>query len=205
MLNFLNQFVIEFTQWILETISNFGYAGIGFLMALESAAIPIPSEIIMPVAGYLASLGKFNLWLVALAGASGSLLGSWFTYWLGLYGGRPFFKKYGKYFLFSEKHLEEADKFFHKHGVRAVFWGRLVPVIRTYISLPAGIHKVNFASFSLYGFIGSFIWSLTLAWIGHKLGVEWKLIKIYLQPASIFILIILTFFVLRWLLTKKRL
>jgi membrane protein DedA with SNARE-associated domain len=142
-------------------------------MAIESAAIPLPSEIIMPFAGFLVSEGRFNLWGVALAGGVGSAVGSAVTYAIGRYGGRPFIEKYGKYFLISQHDLEISDRFFARFGGLSSFIGRLLPVVRTFISVPAGIARVPFWRFIFYSFIGSVIWSWFLAYFGMKLGPAW--------------------------------
>ncbi|MFH1583331.1 MAG: DedA family protein, partial [Candidatus Falkowbacteria bacterium] len=132
------------TVFIINTISSWGYFGIGALMAIESACIPLPSEIIMPFAGFLAAQGKFSLLGVALAGALGCVAGSVLAYAVGIFGGRTFIEKYGKYILISHHDLNIADNFFNKYGSGAIFFSRLLPVVRTFISLPAGIAKMNF-------------------------------------------------------------
>src|SRR3989338_2887863 len=125
------------TNFIISTISALGYSGVALLMAIESAAIPLPSEVIMPFSGFLVSEGRFTLLGIALAGAVGSVIGSWVTYWIGKYGGRPLIMKYGHWVLISEHDLNIEDKFFAKYGTWATFFGRVLPVFRTYISIPA--------------------------------------------------------------------
>jgi membrane protein DedA with SNARE-associated domain len=165
--------------FIIATISRLGYGGIVLLMAIESACIPLPSEIIMPFSGYLVSTGELNLWLVALAGAVGCVLGSIIAYYAGAWGGRPFIEKYGKYILISRHDLNLADRWFQRHGDITIFLGRLLPVIRTFIAFPAGIARMDLWRFNLYTFAGSFLWSLGLAWIGMKLGEHWDTLGIY--------------------------
>jgi len=146
----------------MHTIGALGYFGVGGLMAIESAAIPLPSEIIMPFAGSLIPAGRFSLLGIALAGAIGSTIGSWATYWIGRYGGRPLVERYGKYILISAHDLNLADKFFARYGAWSTFIGRVLPIFRTYISIPAGITKVPFGLFTLTSITGSFLWSLLL-------------------------------------------
>ncbi len=165
--------------FIIGTISRLGYGGIVLLMAIESACIPLPSEIIMPFSGYLVSTGEMNLWLVGLAGAVGCVLGSIVAYYAGAWGGRPFIEKYGQYILISHHDLNLADRWFQRHGDITIFVGRLLPVIRTFIAFPAGIARMNLWRFNLYTFVGSFIWSLGLAWIGMKLGEHWNTLGVY--------------------------
>ncbi len=167
--------------FVESVIAAGGYWGIVALMAIESACIPLPSELIMPFSGFLVSKGEFNLWLCGLAGAVGCLVGSWIAYWVGVYGGRPFVEKYGKYILMSKRDLDRADRFFTRHGEATVFIARLLPIVRTYISLPAGISKMHFWRFSFYSLVGSFPWCLALAWVGMKLGDEWQAIRGYLH------------------------
>jgi len=160
---------------ILDLISNTGYLGIFFLMALESATLPVPSEIVMPFAGYLVySEGEMSLLGVILAGSVGCTVGSIAAYAVGYYAGRPLILRNGKYILLREKHLVSAEKWFAKYGDKATFIARLLPVIRTVISLPAGIAKMNFKKFVLYSFIGSVPWTAVLAYIGYWLGSEWR-------------------------------
>jgi len=166
------------TNLILDWISNYGYAGIVLLMALESACMPVPSEIVMPFAGFLVSSeGEMSLLGITLAGSLGCTIGSIAAYVAGYYAGRPLIIKYGKYFFVREKHLISAEKWFEKWGDKATFIARLLPVIRTVISLPAGIAKMNFKKFVLYSFVGSVPWTLMLGYVGYWLGEEWESIE----------------------------
>jgi membrane protein DedA with SNARE-associated domain len=161
------------SSFIVATISALGYGGIVLLMAIESACIPLPSEIIMPFSGYLVSTGELNLWGVAIAGAVGCVLGSLVAYWVGMYGGRPFIEKYGRYILLSRHDLDIADRWFSKHGEVIVFVSRLLPAIRTFIAFPAGVARMNLTRFVIYTFAGSLPWCLGLAYVGQKLGEQW--------------------------------
>jgi membrane protein DedA with SNARE-associated domain len=160
--------------FIVATISAMGYSGVILLMAIESACIPLPSEIIMPFSGYLVSTGQLNLWAVAVAGAVGCVLGSLVAYWVGMYGGRPVIEKYGRYVLLSTHDLDIADRWFANHGEAIVFVSRLLPAIRTFIAFPAGVARMNLKRFIIYTFAGSLPWCLGLAYIGQKLGEQWN-------------------------------
>jgi len=165
--------------FIVSVISAMGYAGIVLLMAIESACIPLPSEVILPFSGYLVWTGRFNLWGVALAGALGCNLGSTVAYYAGAHGGRGFLTRYGKYILVSRRELDIADRWFAKFGQWTVFFARLLPVIRTFIALPAGISRMNFWKFNLYTFLGSLPWCLALAYAGVESGAHWDALKVY--------------------------
>jgi membrane protein DedA with SNARE-associated domain len=162
------------SHFILVVISAGGYAGIVLLMAIESACIPLPSEIIMPFSGYLAGQGRFNLWWVGVAGAAGCNVGSIVAYYLGSHGGRPLIERYGRYVLVSRRDLEWADRWFARYGEATVFFARLLPVIRTFIALPAGVARMNFLRFNVYTFLGSLPWCLGLAWLGLAFGEHWQ-------------------------------
>jgi membrane protein DedA with SNARE-associated domain len=179
------------TVFIIKTIAAWGYFGVGALMAVESACIPLPSEIIMPFAGFLAAQGKFSLFGVALAGALGCVAGSAAAYAVGIFGGRSFIEKYGRYILISRHDLEIADNFFNKYGSGAIFFSRLLPVVRTFISLPAGIAKMNFSKFIIYTFLGSLPWCYGLAYIGKKLGDNWDTLGVYFHKFDFVIVIVI--------------
>ena len=202
----ISQILIFLTELVIKTIDAFGYFGVALLMALESAAIPIPSEVIMPFSGFLVSQEKMTLLGAALAGALGSVLGSWAIYELARYGGRPLLEKYGKYILISKSHLDSTDRFFQKYGMWATFLGRMLPVFRTYISIPAGLAKIDLKKFLTLCFIGSFIWSYFLAWLGVLFGEHWEKIKDYMHYISIAILILVISWISWWFWknTKKR-
>lgn len=160
--------------WTTAVITATGYPGIAFLMAIESACIPLPSEIIMPFAGYLVSIGHFSLLGVATAGAIGNNIGSAIAYEVGRRGGRPFVERFGRYLLIDAHDIDRADRFFARYGDWAVLIGRMLPVIRTFIAFPAGVVRMPLLRFHLFTFIGSWPWCLLLAWIGLKLGTAWN-------------------------------
>lgn len=162
------------TGVIIATISAGGYPAILGLMALESACIPIPSEVIMPFSGYLASTGRFDLLLVATGGALGCNLGSTVAYVVGRRGGRPLVEKWGHYILVNRHDLDLADRFFARWGGIAVLLARLLPVVRTFIALPAGIAHMRQLPFQIYTFVGSWPWCYALAYIGFRLGRRWE-------------------------------
>ena len=174
-------------QWIINIISQMGYPGILLTMGIESACIPLPSEIIMPFSGSLVSGGRFRMLGVSLAGAFGCVVGSTASYAAGYYGGRAFLEKYGKYILLSKKEIDDAERWTTKYGDIAIFVSRLLPVIRTFISLPAGIARMNFAKFVLYTFLGSLAWCWTLAYVGKMLGDNWDTLGKYFHQADLVI------------------
>ena len=173
--------------FIKSVIEVSGYAGITLLMAIESACIPLPSELIMPFAGYLVYEGTMKLFWVATAVAIGCNLGSLVAYEIGYYGGRPLVEKYGRWILLSRRELDWADRFFLRWGYLAVFIARLLPVIRTFIPLPAGIARMPRGRFHLYTFIGSWPWCFALAWFGMKLGENWRSLGKYFHQFDVVI------------------
>jgi len=160
-------------HFIIATISATGYAGVALLMAIESACVPLPSEIIMPFSGYLVHTGQLTLIGVAIAGALGCNLGSAVAYWIGAAGGRPFIAKYGRFVLLDHRDLQRAEHFFARYGSITVLIGRLLPIVRTFIALPAGIAKMSQVKFHIYTFVGSLPWCYALAYAGMKLGQAW--------------------------------
>ncbi len=177
--------------FIIATISSMGYGGIVLLMAIESACIPLPSEIIMPFSGYLVFAGTLSLWGVATAGAVGCVLGSLVAYGVGALGGRPLVVKYGKYVLISHHDLDLADRWFQRHGDITIFIGRLLPVVRTFIAFPAGVARMSLWRFVFYTFVGSLLWCWGLAWIGRKLGENWNTLGVYFHRFDALIGIVL--------------
>jgi len=176
-------------NFVTSVISHLGYPGIFLLMALESACIPIPSEFIMPFSGFLVATGQMNFWLVVLIGSFGNLAGSLLAWWVGYRGGRPFVEKYGKYILLSHHDLDSADRYFQKYGQGTVFFTRLLPVIRTFISLPAGISKMDFKKFALYTFIGVIPFTALLTYAGVKLRENWAGLQPYFHKFDLIILV----------------
>ncbi|MES1989001.1 MAG: DedA family protein, partial [Pseudomonadota bacterium] len=175
----LEKFIALVAAWIMSVISTMGYGGIVLLMAIESACIPLPSEIIMPFAGFLVSKGEMSLLGIALAGALGCVIGSIPAYYVGMFGGRPLAERYGKYLLISKKDLDWADNAFAKHGQLIIFLGRMLPGVRTFIAFPAGVARMNMSKFIIYTFIGSFIWCWLLGYAGMKTGEHWEDLKVY--------------------------
>jgi membrane protein DedA with SNARE-associated domain len=168
--------LLEFSSWAM---SSLGYGGVLLLMAIESACIPFPSEIIMPLAGYLVYLGRFNLYMAATVGALGCNFGSVLAYELGSYGGRPLVERYGHYILLKAHDLEVTDRLFSKYGEITILLGRMLPVVRTFIALPAGIARMPRMKFHLYTFVGSWPWCFLLAYAGMKLAQRWETLGKY--------------------------
>lgn len=175
----LDKLMTSVSAMIVAAISALGYGGIVLLMAIESACVPLPSEVTMPFAGYLAASGRFDLQMVAVAGAVGCLLGSYLAYYVGASGGRWFLERYGRYVLIAPHELETADRFFERWGGPAVFFSRLLPVVRTFIAFPAGVSRMRILPFTIYTLVGSYIWCLALAYAGMKLGEHWKSLAPY--------------------------
>lgn len=178
----ISGYVTGFISWI-------GYAGIFLLMAAESACIPIASEITLPFSGFAVQQGNLNFWLVVLAGTFGCLAGSLISYYVGFYGGRPILERYGKYILIQKHDLDRADMWFAKYGNNAVFFSRMLPIVRTFISLPAGIARLEIKRFVLYSFIGSLPWCIALTYAGVILGNNWGLLDHYGLYVDIIIII----------------
>ncbi|WP_243370388.1 DedA family protein [Geotalea sp. SG265] len=176
-------------NWLLATILKLGYPGIFMLMAMESSIIPIPSELVMPPAGYWAVEGKMNLWLAILCGTAGSLVGAYANYFAAHYLGRPLVLKYGKYVGITEEKFGKVETFFHKHGEISTFIGRLLPVVRHLISLPAGLAGMNHGKFATYTLLGAGIWCTVLTVIGYVIGENQALIMEYSHQAVIGVII----------------
>jgi membrane protein DedA with SNARE-associated domain len=200
--------VLEILKPLVEFITSFiahlGYAGIFSLMILESALIPIPSEIIMPFSGFLSSTSKLDPFLVTLSGSLGNLIGSLLTYYLGIKAGRKFILRYGKYILFKKEHLEITENLFKRYGERISFVGRLLPGIRTYVSLPAGIGKSNFTKFIIYTFAGSIVWNSMLIYVGMSLDSSWKNIDKYSIYLDIAAILLVAAFIMWFIYNTKR-
>jgi membrane protein DedA with SNARE-associated domain len=187
-------------NFIVSLISSLGYMGIFVLMVLESALIPIPSEIIMPFSGFLVQDGKLDFTSTVLAGSTGNLAGSVLTYYLGKTIRRELILKYGRYVFFRESHLEFAEQLFQKHGSKISFVGRLLPAVRTYVSLPAGITSIPFKKFIVYTFFGSVIWNVFLVYAGMQLGENWKNIDKYspiLDAVAIVVIVVFAIWFIR--------
>ena len=200
--------VEHFTQIFLSFIASWGYVAVAVLMAAENACIPIPSELILGFAGYLIFAGHMSFEGALLAGMVGGLLGSFFAYEVGARGGRPFVDKYGKYFLIKQSHVNVAQDWFDRYGLKAVFFSRMLPVVRTFISLPAGFARVDSKRFFLYTIMGSLPWTAAILYAGMVLGESWTDLMEYGHEASmIFVVvavIVIAVFYLRWRRKKHR-
>jgi len=194
----------EIVSWIIHIVGHWGYAGIVIMMFLESSFFPFPSEVVIPPAGYLAARGDMSLFLVIFSGISGSLCGALFNYGLAVVWGRPFFVKYGRYFLVSEQSLDRADRFFVDHGHISTFVGRLLPGIRQYISLPAGIARMNLPLFTLFTGLGAGIWVVILALVGYFFGNNQGMVDQYLHQIVLVTIGFAVFVVAGYILYKKR-
>lgn len=162
---------------MVNLVTNFGYGGVFIAMVLQSACIPLPSEVILPLAGYLVFIGKFSYWKITLLATLANVVGGLLAYYFGKYAGRPFILKYGRYMFVTEYKLKKTEYFFDRYGEVTVFVGRMLPVIRTFISLPAGIAQMNVIKMSIYTFLGSMPWCALLIWYGYELGENWETLK----------------------------
>ena len=197
----------ELLYFISRTYSLIQWPGVVVLMAIESACIPLPSELIMPFAGWMLikerSLSAIYTLVAGAYGALGNTIGSAIAYGVGMWGGRPFLEKYGKYILISRHDLDLADRWFNKYGSWAIFISRLLPVVRTFISLPAGIARTHFVKFLIYTFLGSFLWSAGLAYGGYQLGEHWEQIRTVMRPfdpiIGVLIIALIAFYIYRHL------
>jgi membrane protein DedA with SNARE-associated domain len=204
MLEILKNNLHEIIDFIVQTVSSLGYGGIFIMMFLESSFFPFPSEVVMIPAGYLAYKGEMNIYLVVLFGIAGSLAGAIFNYFLAVKLGRAFVLRFGKYFFFKEETLIKMEKFFKKHGPISTFSGRLIPGVRQYISLPAGLARMNLIQFSIYTSLGAGIWVIILALLGYFIGGNQELIDEWLKTILIIIGISLVVLVLLYIKLKKR-
>ena len=202
------------TRIITDTVRDYGYLAIFVLMVLESACIPIPSEVTMLFGGALANAAFFqavgsteeplNFVLVGLVGAVANLVGSWLAYWVGYVGGRPLIERWGRYVLLRQHELDRAHAWFEEHGEAAVFVSRLLPVIRTFISLPAGVARMSFGRFSVYTFLGCLPWTFALAAVGFVVGENWETVERYFRPLSIAVGVAVVAAAVWWYLSRRR-
>jgi membrane protein DedA with SNARE-associated domain len=192
----VDEIVIPFLESLYGTV---GYLGVGLAMAIESAMVPLPSELILPFAGFMVSdqaliepmTGQpWNFWIAVIVGTIGNTLGSLVAYTIGAYGGRPFLERYGRYILIREHELDVADEFFRKYGSATVFIGRLLPIVRTFISFPAGVARMPVGKFVVYSTLGALPWSIALVWAGQQLGANWVEIRHMLQPFDLAIAVL---------------
>ncbi len=184
----LEQYIIPFLE---SLYAHMGYVGVLVAMAIESACIPLPSEIVLPMAGWMVARGEFDLWLTTIAGTLGCTAGSIAAYAVGAYGGRPLLAKYGKYVLISTDELDTADRWFARYGDAAVFFSRLLPVVRTFISFPAGVARMPFVKFIVYSTLGSIPWSLALIYVGKMLGDNWTQVRSVLHNLDYVIIVVI--------------
>jgi membrane protein DedA with SNARE-associated domain len=191
-------------HFITDYLGQYGYLAIFVLMVLESACIPIPSEVTMVFGGFLVSRGDLDFFWVAVIGAVANLLGSWLAYGVGYVGGRPLIMRWGRYVLLREHELDRAHDWFERHGEAAVFVSRLLPVIRTFISLPAGVARMPFGKFTLYTFLGCLPWVFALTWAGVLLGDNWETFLRYGEPISLAIGVISAAFIVWWVVKRVR-
>ncbi len=206
MLAFIDEIVLPFLETLYGAV---GYAGVMLAMAIESAMVPLPSELILPFGGFLVSdpsqiepitKAPWNFWIVVIVGTLGNTLGSLVAYFIGAYGGRPFLERYGRYLLIRPHEIEIADEFFRKYGSATVFIGRLLPIVRTFISFPAGVTRMPLGKFIAYSTAGALPWSIALVWAGEILGANWVEIREILKPFDILIAIavVVGFVLLLW-------
>jgi len=187
-----------------DVIGDYGYYAVVVLMVLESACIPIPSEVTMVFGGFLVSRGRLDFFWVGMLGTLANVLGSWLAYWVGLVGGRPLIERWGRYIFLRKHELDRAEVWFEKHGEAAVFVSRLLPVVRTFISLPAGVAKMPFAKFTVYTFLGCLPWTFALTWAGFLLGENWETFLKYGEPVSIAVGVIVLAVLVWWLVKRAR-
>jgi len=186
--------VTEILSWIgqlaVQTISTLGYGGVLLFMAMESMIFPVPSELVMPFAGFLAAQGRFSFWLVILFSSLGSIIGSLISYYIGKYGGEVLVRKYGRYLLLNEYDLQKTHEWFQRKGELTIFTSRFIPVVRHLISIPAGIGEMNVKKFLAYTLIGATLWNTFLTYLGFKLGENWAQVRQYSEYISLPIAVI---------------
>ncbi|HDS30905.1 MAG TPA: DedA family protein [Firmicutes bacterium] len=190
----------QITQWCTHVIEVGGYPVLFGLMALESMIAPIPSEAVMPFAGFLAYEGKMSMWLIMVSATIGSIVGSTLSYWMGLYGGRPLVLKVGKYLFLNVHHLDATERFFNKYGTWTVFICRFIPVVRHFISIPAGMGRMPTGVFLIYTAIGATMWNMFLAWAGFKLKENWESLRDYFHYVDMVILVAAIVFIVGYII-----
>lgn len=200
-MSFISEILAVIGVWGITIISSLGYFGVFVLMALESMIFPIPSEIVMPFAGFLISTGNFTFGGILIFSTLGSLAGSLLSYYLGRFGGNKLILKYGKYFLLDEHDLQKTETWFATKGEKTIIVGRFIPVVRHLISIPAGIGKMNLRRFSFYTALGAACWNMLLAYAGYVSGKNWVVIRQYTEPVSIIIALVLAV-VFCWILLR---
>lgn len=196
----LTEFIFHFATTIITKTS---YFGISMAMTLESMVVPLPSEAVMPFAGFLWFEHKLSFWGIVLASTLGSIIGSLISYYVGAYGGRPLVRKFGKYVLLNEHHLDKTERFFAKYGDKTIFISRFIPVVRHLISIPAGVGRMNIFKFSIYTIIGAGLWNSFLIYLGYQLGSNWQIIRQWGEIIDI-ILVILIIAAIAFFIYKQR-
>lgn len=200
-MSFITDLLLAIGRLSMQVISSLGYGGIVFLMALESMVAPVPSELVMPFAGFLIAQGKFSFLWVIVASSIGSIIGSLISYYVGMYGGNALVIKFGKYLLLDEHDLQKTHEWFNKRGEITVFISRFIPVVRHLISIPAGVGKMSLKKFCFYTIIGATIWNTFLAYFGFKLGKNWLMIREYSEyisiPTAVIIVVVGGYFIYR--------
>jgi membrane protein DedA with SNARE-associated domain len=191
------------SNFALSLIHALGYVGVFILSMVESAGIPIPSEVVLPFSGFLVVSGSFHFWPVVLIATAANYIGSVVLYGIGRSGGRWILERYGKYVLIRKHDIEAGDRWFTRHGVSAVFWGRLIPVVRTFISLPAGVNRMNFKKFSFFTVLGALPWNFTLVYLGVKTGQHWDSLHKYFHLIDIG-LVVLIVLGIAWFIYKRK-
>jgi len=196
------------TEFLIHTFVNvidkLGYFGIGLLMTMESMVLPVPSEAVMPFAGFLWHDGKMTWWIITIVSTTGSIIGSLISYWIGAVGGRPFVNKIGKYLLLNERHLEKTYQFFLRNGEKTIFISRFIPVVRHLISIPAGFGRMRLSKFIAYTIAGAAIWNTLLAYLGYLLGSNWTLIRKYAEYLDILIVLAIVFGIIYLIVRTKK-
>ncbi len=198
----------QFAHWVQGIVHDLGYPGLFVLILLESTLIPIPSELVMPFAGFMASQGEFSLPLVLVINSAAALVGSGICYWIGAAGGKPLLVKYGKFVFIKEKDIARTEAFFAKHGKATILIGRFLPVVRHFISIPAGIARMPLGSFFTQTFIGSTIWGSFLIVLGYELGVNWESVAKQLKHVDVLIggaiIAVLVALAIRFVVRRRR-
>jgi membrane protein DedA with SNARE-associated domain len=197
------QSIVEWlVQFATDVVSAWGLPGVFVLMTLESACIPVPSEAIMLFAGFAVSEGDMSFWGAVVAGVAGNVVGSWIAYGIGLYGGRPFIDRWGKYVLLRHHHLDLAERWFDRWGAPTVFFSRMLPIVRTFISLPAGMGRMPFWKFTTYTLLGCIPWVIFLTWLGVEAGDNWEAIEKQLKYLD-YVVAVAIVGVVVWLVVRR--
>ena len=200
----MESLITQLGSFVVYVISTLGYGGVFVAMAIESACIPLPSEIILPFTGYMVFTGRFGLWQATLAATLGNLFGAMVAYYIGAWGGRPFLRRYGRYFFFNEKEFALTERIFARHGEITVFLGRILPVVRTFISLPAGIARMNSVKVAIYSVLGALPWCFLLIVVGERLGANWSALKPLFHRFDLIIGVLVVLALVYWLYSHLR-